>query len=60
MIEEIEIISEFKYIEFKYQEIYDRENIMKLYNKNIYNWIILKDNIYFFLLINVITKKWIL
>ena len=57
MIEEFEIISNFKYIEFNYQKVYDIENMMKLYNKNMYDQIMSKNNIYSLSLINVIAKK---
>ena len=48
MIEKLEIISDFKYIKFNYQKIYSIKNIIELYNRNIYNWIVLKDSIYWY------------
>ena len=45
MIEEIKIVSKFKYIaKSKYKKLYNISHLIKEYYKNIHDWNIIKDN----------------
>ena len=50
MIEEIKIVSKFKYIaKSKYKKLYNISHLIKEYYKNIHDWNIIKNNINIFI-----------